>query len=165
MTLPVADVADVLLDPWRSGISGRALVEVALLGLAAGPLGCWVVLYGLSYSAESLAHALFPGLVIAALAGFPLVLGAALGAIVAAPAIAYAGPAARDSAATPRSPSWSPRCVGAGALLALSPDIARGRAGAAVRRRARASRAATWCWRRPWPQACSPRCGSPTDAA
>ena len=47
----------------------RALVEVALLGLAGGALGCWVVLYGLSYSAESLAHALFPGLVVAALIG------------------------------------------------------------------------------------------------
>ena len=38
-----------------------------------GALGCWVVLYGLSYSAESLSHALFPGLVVAALLGLPLV--------------------------------------------------------------------------------------------
>ncbi len=121
MTLPVADVAGVLLEPWRNGISGRALVEVALLGLAAGPLGCWVVLYGLSYSAESLAHALFPGLVIAALAGFPLVLGAALGAIVAAPAIAYAarlGALGGDTAVAVVVTTL----VGAGALLALSPD-------------------------------------------
>ena len=113
MTPPLADVADLLLDPWRSGISARALVEVALLGLAAGPLGCWVVLYGLSYSAESLAHALFPGLVIAALAGFPIVLGAALGAIVAAPAIAYAArrnlPAASITAPSTGLPSMSTR--------------------------------------------------------
>ena len=105
MTVAAADIADVLLDPWRSGISARALVEVALLGLAAGPLGCWVVLYGLSYSAESLSHALFPGLVIAALAGFPLVLGAVLGALVAAPAIAYAARGPR-SAGTRPSRSW-----------------------------------------------------------
>ena len=121
MTLPVADIADALLDPWRSGISSRALVEVALLGLAAGPLGCWVVLYGLSYSAESLAHGLFPGLVIAALAGLPLVLGAAGGAIVAAPAIAYAarlGGVGGDTAVAVVVTTL----VGAGALLALSPD-------------------------------------------
>jgi ABC-type Mn2+/Zn2+ transport system permease subunit len=121
VTLPFADVADALLDPWRSGISGRALVEVALLGLAAGPLGCWVVLYGLSYSAESLAHALFPGLVIAALAGFPLVFGAVLGAAVAAPAIAYAarlGALGGDTAVA----IVVTTLVGAGALLALSPD-------------------------------------------
>ena len=119
--LPVADVADALLDPWRSGISARALVEVALLGLAAGPLGCWVVLYGLSYSAESLAHALFPGLVIAALAGVPLAAGAAAGAVVAAPAIAYAarlGALGGDTAVAVVVTTL----VGAGALLALSPD-------------------------------------------
>lgn len=121
MTLPVADVADALLDPWRSGISGRAFVEVALLGLAAGPLGCWVVLYGLSYSAESLAHALFPGLVIAALAGIPLAVGAAAGAMVAAPAIAYAarlGALGGDTAVA----IVVTTLVGGGALLALSPD-------------------------------------------
>ena len=57
----------------------RAIVEIALLGLAGGALGCWVVLYELSYAAESLAHALFPGLVIAALAGLPLLLGGGAG--------------------------------------------------------------------------------------
>ena len=121
MTPPLADAADLLLDPWRSGISARALVEVALLGLAAGPLGCWVVLYGLSYSAESLAHALFPGLVIAALAGFPLVLGAALGALVAAPAIAYAARLPQIGGDTAVAVVVT-ALVGCGALLALSPD-------------------------------------------
>ncbi len=119
--LPVADLADALLEPWRSGIVSRALIEVALLGAAAGPLGCWVILYGLSYSAESLSHALFPGLVIAALAGFPLVLGAALGALVAAPAIAYAarlGAIESDTAVAVVVTAL----VGLGALLALSPD-------------------------------------------
>ena len=119
--LPVADVADTLLEPWRSGIVSRALIEVVLLGAAAGPLGCWVVLYGLSYSAESLAHALFPGLVIAALAGFPLVLGAALGALVAAPAIAYAARLGAISGDTAVAVVVT-TLVGLGALLALSPD-------------------------------------------
>jgi ABC-type Mn2+/Zn2+ transport system permease subunit len=121
VTLPLADVVDALLDPWRSGITARALVEVAVLGVAAGPLGCWVVLFGLSYSAESLSHALFPGLVIAALAGFSLVLGAVLGAALAAPAIAYAaraGALGSDTAVAVVVTTF----VGAGALLALSPD-------------------------------------------
>ena len=43
----------------------RALAEIALIGLASGALGCWVVLYEFSYAAESLAHSIFPGLVIA----------------------------------------------------------------------------------------------------
>ena len=53
-----------LTDPWSEAIVQRAFLEVALLGIAGGALGCWIVLYSLSYSAESLAHGLFPGLVV-----------------------------------------------------------------------------------------------------
>lgn len=66
----------------------RAIAEMTLLGAAGGALGCWVVLYRLSYAAESLAHSIFPGLVLAAIAGAPLLLGGAPAAVVAALAIA-----------------------------------------------------------------------------
>jgi len=110
---------ETLTEPWTQPIMLRALAEVALLGVAGGTLGCWIVLYGLSYSAESLAHALFPGLVLAAIAGFPLLLGAGLGLVVAALAITLAG-------RTPEIGSDTAIAVvittlfGAGALLALS---------------------------------------------
>jgi ABC-type Mn2+/Zn2+ transport system permease subunit len=110
---------ETLTEPWTQPIMVRALAEVALLGIAGGTLGCWIVLYGLSYSAESLAHALFPGLVLAAIAGFPLLLGAGLGLLVAAVAITLAG-------RTPEIGSDTAIAVvittlfGAGALLALS---------------------------------------------
>ena len=48
-----------------------------------GALGCWVIFYGVSYAAESLSHALFPGLVIAALAGVPILVGGIPGIAVA----------------------------------------------------------------------------------
>ena len=115
-----ADVVDTLLDPWRNEVTSRALVEVLLIAVAAGPLGCWVVLFGLSYSAESLAHAMLPGLVIAALAGFPLTLGAALGVALAAPAIALAGRLPTIGADTGIAIVVT-SLVGVGALLALSP--------------------------------------------
>ena len=41
--MAVADV-DWLSDPWRTEIGRRALLEVVLLGVAGGALGCWVVL-------------------------------------------------------------------------------------------------------------------------
>ena len=72
-------------------ITRRALVEVLILALALGPLGVWVLLHRRAYAAESLSHGLLPGLVLAALAGAPLVLGAAGGALVAAGASALAG--------------------------------------------------------------------------
>lgn len=112
---------DALLDPWADPINRRALAEVMLLGVTGGALGCWVVFFGLAYSAESLAHALLPGLVVAALAGAPLVLGGAAGVLVAALAVALAARApaiANDTAVAVVVTGL----VGLGALLALSPD-------------------------------------------
>jgi ABC-type Mn2+/Zn2+ transport system permease subunit len=119
--LPLASsgVWHALSDPWGATILQRAFLEVALVGLLAGPLGCWIVYYGLSYSAESLAHGLFPGLVIAALAGIPLVLGGAAGLLVAALGIAIAARVptiGRDTAVAVVITTL----FGLGALLALS---------------------------------------------
>ncbi len=69
----------------------RAAAELILLGAVGAVVGCWTLLYELAYGAESLAHALFPGLVAAALLGLPLLLGAAGGVIVAALAVAAVG--------------------------------------------------------------------------
>jgi ABC-type Mn2+/Zn2+ transport system permease subunit len=80
-----------LIEPWQHGFMQRALLELVLIGVLAAVLGCWIVFYELSYSTESLAHALFPGLVAAALLGLPLLGGAAGGLALAAVAIAMAG--------------------------------------------------------------------------
>ena len=115
------EVWQALLYPWMQGVMQRALAEMALLGLVGGVLGCWIVFYELSYSAESLAHALFPGLVIAALAGFPLVLGAGIGVTVAAIAIAVLGRAPQIGRDTAVAVVIS-ALFGLGVVLALSPD-------------------------------------------
>ena len=93
-----------LLDPWSDPINLRALVEVVALGATGGALGCWIVFYRLAYSAESLAHALLPGLVVASLAGAPLVVGGAATTRPAALAVAVAGrtPACRATARAAR---------------------------------------------------------------
>ena len=99
----------------------RALAEVVLVGVAGGALGCWVVFYGLSYAAESLAHSLFPGLVAAAIAGVPLLLGATPAIVVAALAIALAARIAgvsREAAVAVVVTTM----FGLGVLLALSPQ-------------------------------------------
>src|SRR3954469_19232971 len=86
----ITDVWNWLADPWTGDIMRRAFAEVVLLGVAGGAIGCWVVLNELSYGAESLPHAMFPGLVIAALAGAPLLVGGSAGLIAASLAIAIA---------------------------------------------------------------------------
>jgi ABC-type Mn2+/Zn2+ transport system permease subunit len=110
-----------MLEPLGDEFMRRAMVEVTLIGIAGGALGCWVVLYRLSYAAESLAHSIFPGLVLAALTGLPLIVGGIPGIVVAALAIAAAS----------RIPGVSREVAigvvvttlfGLGVLLALSPD-------------------------------------------
>jgi ABC-type Mn2+/Zn2+ transport system permease subunit len=112
---------DALADPWRETIVQRAFFEIVLLGLVGGALGAWIVLYGLSYSAESLSHAMFPGLVVAALVGAPIVLGGAGGLVIAAIAIALAarveGVGSDNAVAIVVS-----GMLGLGAVLALSAD-------------------------------------------
>jgi ABC-type Mn2+/Zn2+ transport system permease subunit len=115
------EVFDFLLEPLQSGIGRRALLEVALVGAFCGALGFWVVTERLSYGAESLAHGLLPGLVLASIAGAPLLLGAAGGALAAAALLALAvrderiGPDAGTAVAVTG-------LVGLGALLAFVPE-------------------------------------------
>ncbi len=83
----------------------RALAEVVLLGVAGGALGCWVVFYGFSYAAESLAHSLFPGLVLAAIAGARCCSARPPRSSLPPPR-SHWPPGSPESVATPRSPWW-----------------------------------------------------------
>lgn len=79
---------EVLVEPLREEFMRRALAEATLIGVTAGLMGCWIVLYDMAYTTESLAHSIFPGLVVAALAGLPLVFGGAPALLLGAIAIA-----------------------------------------------------------------------------
>ncbi|HEX3324822.1 MAG TPA: metal ABC transporter permease [Solirubrobacterales bacterium] len=109
-----------MFEPLQEEFMRRAIAEMAMLGVVGGALGCWVVLFRLSYATESLAHSVLPGLVLASLSGASLLLGAA-------PAIVIAGLAI---VAVSRVPGISREVAvgvvvttmfGLGALLALSP--------------------------------------------
>lgn len=112
---------DFLTGPLDSGIDRRALLEVVLLGLLCGPLSFWVRSFRLSYPSESLAHGLLPGLVVAALAGAPLIVGAAAGVTLAALAVALASRDRRVDSDTATAVVVS-GAFGLGVLLALRPD-------------------------------------------
>lgn len=114
-------VASLLLEPLQSGIGRHALAQIVLLGAIAGAIGFWVVAYGLSYGAESIAHGLLPGLVLAAIAGAPLVGGALAGAAATALLIALAARDDRIGAETATAVVVT-SMVGLGALLALAPE-------------------------------------------
>ena len=114
-----------LSDPLADTFFVRALIELLLLCLLSGTLGSWIVLRGMSYSAESLAHGMLPGLVLASLTGIPLILGGGLGLAVAALAIALVGRVPRlehDVAVSVVVTAM----LGLGGLMALSPKAPAG---------------------------------------
>jgi ABC-type Mn2+/Zn2+ transport system permease subunit len=113
---------DWLLDPFSAPMMQRALAEVLIVAVACGPLGVWVLLYRQSYAAESMAHGMLPGLVVAALAGASLLVGAVAGVLTAAVAIALAGRDERLGGDVGVAVAIS-ALFGLGALLALSPDV------------------------------------------
>ncbi len=112
---------DLITEPLSNATTLRALAEIAVLGAVGGAIGCWIVLYEVAYSAESLAHGMLPGLVIAALTGVPLLLGGAIGVIVAAALIVLA---TRYSAGNTDASITVviTTLFGIGVLLALSPS-------------------------------------------
>jgi ABC-type Mn2+/Zn2+ transport system permease subunit len=110
----------VVVAPWQHAFMQHAVLELALVAVLAGVLGCWVVLYGLSYSAESLAHGMLPGLVAASVLGLPILAGAAVGIGAAALGVALTATIAtigRDTAVAIAVTAL----FGLGVLLALAP--------------------------------------------
>jgi len=65
-----------LAEPWGSEIMRRAFAEAIVMGAVAGALGCFVLLRGLAFLGESIAHTLILGVVVAFLLGVPAGLGA-----------------------------------------------------------------------------------------
>jgi ABC-type Mn2+/Zn2+ transport system permease subunit len=110
-----------LTDPFSTGIMQRALVEALVLGAACGPLGVWILLLRRAYAAESLSHAMLPGLVVAALVGAPLILGAAGGLLAAAAGIALVARDRRAGGDVGVAVVVS-GLFGLGGMLALSPQ-------------------------------------------
>lgn len=75
---------DLILDPLQYPFLQRALMEIVIVGVMCGVVGTLVVLRGLAFIGDALAHAVFPGVVIAYLVGASIIAGAlAVGALTA----------------------------------------------------------------------------------
>ena len=73
-----------LTDPLQYPFMQRALLEIAIIGVLCGLVGCFVVLRGLAFIGDALAHAVFPGVVLSYVAGKSILIGAfAFGSLTA----------------------------------------------------------------------------------
>jgi ABC-type Mn2+/Zn2+ transport system permease subunit len=74
---------DILVDPFvENAFMLRALVAGVLVAVACAVIGTFVVLRGLAFIGDALAHGVLPGIAAAILLGLPGMLGAAVGAVV-----------------------------------------------------------------------------------
>jgi ABC-type Mn2+/Zn2+ transport system permease subunit len=73
-----------LLDPLEYAFMARGLVAALIVGVTCPILGTYVVLRGMAFLGDALAHIMLPGVVIAFLLGWPLPLGALVVGVAAA---------------------------------------------------------------------------------
>jgi ABC-type Mn2+/Zn2+ transport system permease subunit len=65
-----------LADPLGYGFVVRALIASIVVGIVCSVLGTYIVLRGMAFLGDALAHTILPGVVIAFLIGWPLAVGA-----------------------------------------------------------------------------------------
>jgi ABC-type Mn2+/Zn2+ transport system permease subunit len=75
-------VFDLVTDAFSSSITQRALVAGLLAATITSLVGTWVVVRGLAFFGDAMAHGVLPGIALAAIWGFDLTLGAIASAIV-----------------------------------------------------------------------------------
>ena len=72
----------VFIDAFEPAFMQRALVGSLIAVVATSLVGTWVVLRGLAFLADALAHGVIPGIALAVLWGFSPIIGALLAALV-----------------------------------------------------------------------------------
>jgi ABC-type Mn2+/Zn2+ transport system permease subunit len=73
---------DWLFDPLTHRFMQHAFIAIVLVGVICGVTGVFVTLRGLAFMGDALAHAIFPGVVIAFLLGSSILIGALVAAVL-----------------------------------------------------------------------------------
>lgn len=73
---------DWVTAPFELGFQQRALVGGSLAAIALAVVGTWVVIRGMTFLGDALVHGVIPGIALALLLGFNILLGAGIAAVV-----------------------------------------------------------------------------------
>lgn len=86
-----------LTEPFSNGFMVQALIAGVLAVITTSLIGTWVVLRGLSFMGDAMAHGVLPGIALAFIWDFDLTIGAAMSALVMIAGIEYVHRKARLS--------------------------------------------------------------------
>jgi manganese/iron transport system permease protein len=84
----VSGALDVLTAPWDHVFMQRAFVVAVLCGVLCGVIGTYVVLRGMAFIGDTVAHSVFPGVAVAFVLRVDLMLGGAVAGLLTALSIA-----------------------------------------------------------------------------
>ena len=73
---------DWLTDPFELAFQQRALVGGVLVAVTSAVVGTWVIIRGMTFLGDALVHGVIPGIALAILLDFNVLVGAALAAVV-----------------------------------------------------------------------------------
>lgn len=82
-------ILEWLATPLAYGFMQRGLAASLLVGILCAVVGCYVVLKGMAFLGDAMAHAILPGVAVAYLFNFNLLLGALGAAVLVALGISY----------------------------------------------------------------------------
>lgn len=85
----MSDLLAFLNDPWQLPFMQRAFAVAAIIGLVCGVVGVYVVLRGMAFIGDAVAHSAFPGVALAYAFEGNLLLGGAAAGITTAVLIAF----------------------------------------------------------------------------
>ncbi len=74
----------LLLEPLQYGFMQRGLLAAVMVGVICAVMGTWVILRGMAFLGDAMAHAILPGVAIAWLLGGNILLGALVAAVAVA---------------------------------------------------------------------------------
>lgn len=77
-------ILEWLITPLQFGFMTRALAAAVVVGIVCSVLGTYIVLRGMAFFGDALAHTILPGVVIAFLLGWPLAVGALIFGVLTA---------------------------------------------------------------------------------
>ena len=80
----MSDLLSWLAEPMQYAFMARGLLAAVIVGVICPVLGAYVVLRGMAFFGDALAHIILPGVVIAYLLGWPLGVGALITGVLAA---------------------------------------------------------------------------------
>jgi ABC-type Mn2+/Zn2+ transport system permease subunit len=80
---------ELLIQPLQYGFMQRGMLAVLLIGAVSGVIGCYVVVRGMAFFGDALAHSILPGVALAYILGGDLFLGGMVAGVAAAVGIGW----------------------------------------------------------------------------